>query len=428
MDIHFIIDIFTSLVVLCGSLFMLAAILVGQKMKSYIPEALLGQWRPITMLMQFFFVGYLLLIIILVSRINFQTELVVGPVFFGGAVFVFIVTKLTKKTIRQISQAEENLQLLNESLELRIVERTRNLEQSQKFLKAVLDNLNDEVLIIDVDTHIIVGANAAFLASCKMREDAVLGKKCHEVTHHRPEPCTPPHDICPLLETIETGKHAIAEHIHFNALGNKQYIEVSSSPIQDTDGRIIRIIHISKDITERKLAEQRIEHLALYDSLTGLPNRMLFFDRLNQALALAKRNQHICALLYMDLDAFKAVNDNLGHEAGDQLLQEVSQRITSILRKSDTIARMGGDEFIGICCMITAPEDAGVIARKIIATISEQFDLKRGRCSVSMSIGISIYPMDGDDAETLLNKADEAMYRIKKNGKGGYLFYSDTSW
>ncbi len=180
-----------------------------------------------------------------------------------------------------------------------------------------------------------------------------------------------------------------------------------------------------KDITERKQVEQRLERLALYDTLTGLPNRMLFFDRLNQLLALARRNQYVLALLYMDLDNFKHINDTFGHEVGDLVLIEVSKRMTSCTRSSDTVARMGGDEFIGICARIAAPGDAAVVASKVIAVLARPFRIKGLELAMGVSIGSSIYPLDGDDAETLVNKADAAMYKIKQSGKGGFRFFSD---
>lgn len=429
--------------VLCGALFMLAAVLAGQKMKRHIPDALHGRWGFMTVLMQFFLVGYLLFFIILVSKLTIPTELITAPVFLGGAIFVFIVIKLTQETVKKIREAEEHLQalnesleqrvgdrtrdldLLNESLERRVVDRTQDLDQSREFLQTVLDSMHDEVLIIDVDTFSIIRANAAFLARHGVREEAIIGRRCYKVTHNRQDACTPPDDPCPLLEAVKTGRHASSEHIHTDARGDKQFVEVSSSPIRDADGRITQVVHVTRDITERKLAAQRIEHLALYDTLTGLPNRTLFFDRLNQVLAVAKRNRNIFALLFMDLDDFKNINDTLGHEAGDQLLQEVSKQMVSNVRKLDTIARMGGDEFIGISGMITAPDDAVIVAQKIIASLSEPFDLKGHRRSIGMSIGISIYPLDGYDAETLLRKADEAMYRVKKSGKGRYQRYAD---
>jgi diguanylate cyclase (GGDEF)-like protein len=182
---------------------------------------------------------------------------------------------------------------------------------------------------------------------------------------------------------------------------------------------------IFRDITERKLVEQKLKQLALYDTLTGLPNRTLFFDRMTQLLQLAKRNDYVLALLFMDLDHFKAINDTLGHEAGDQVLSEAGHRMKSCTRSSDTIARMGGDEFIGICGRIAAPLDAAVVARKIIAILSKPFLIKGKECTIGASIGISLYPLDGDDVETLVSKADTAMYRVKEGGKGGYRFFSD---
>ncbi len=182
-----------------------------------------------------------------------------------------------------------------------------------------------------------------------------------------------------------------------------------------------------KDITERKQVEKRLERLALYDTLTGLPNRVLFFDRMNQLLALARRNQYILALLYMDLDHFKHINDTFGHEVGDLVLAEASKRMMTSMRSSDTVARMGGDEFIGICARITATQDAAVVANKVISVLSTPLRIKGHELTTGVSIGISIYPLDGDDAETLLNKADAAMYRVKAAGKMGYQFFSDIT-
>ena len=181
---------------------------------------------------------------------------------------------------------------------------------------------------------------------------------------------------------------------------------------------------IFKDITERKQVELKLKQMALYDTLTGLPNRTLFFDRMNQLLELAKRNKYVIALLYMDLDRFKTINDTFGHEVGDLVLAAAGQRMVSCTRRSDTVARIGGDEFIGICGRITAAADAAVVAQKIIASLSEPFRLSGHECAIGASVGISIYPQDGDDVETLVSKADAAMYRVKESRRGGYEFYS----
>ncbi len=201
-------------------------------------------------------------------------------------------------------------------------------------------------------------------------------------------------------------------------------MEVEVSSVQFPFEGMQAVQTIFRDISERKQMEQRLKQLALYDTLTGLPNRTLFYDRMNQLLALAKRNHYVLALLYLDLDHFKKINDTLGHEVGDRVLVEAGNRMTSCTRKSDTVARMGGDEFIGICGRIAAPQDAAVVAEKILALLSEPFHVKEHLCTLGASIGISIYPQDGDDAETLVNKADAAMYCVKNSGKGGYAFSS----
>jgi diguanylate cyclase (GGDEF)-like protein/PAS domain S-box-containing protein len=201
-------------------------------------------------------------------------------------------------------------------------------------------------------------------------------------------------------------------------------IDVDVTSIRFPFEGMMAVQTIFRDVTERKQMEQRLKQLALYDALTGLPNRVLFFDRMNQLLALAKRNKYIVALLYIDFNQFKKINDTLGHDMGDLLLKEAAQRMTSCLRKADTVARMGGDEFIGICGRITAPADAGVVADKILAVLSQPFQLKGHVCTIGASIGISIYPHDGDTAEALVNKADAAMYHSKESGKNCYVYSS----
>jgi diguanylate cyclase (GGDEF)-like protein/PAS domain S-box-containing protein len=200
-------------------------------------------------------------------------------------------------------------------------------------------------------------------------------------------------------------------------------VEVASIPFPFEGKQAVQTIF--RDITERKRIEQRLEQLALYDTLTGLPNRTLFYDRMSQLLALAKRNNYVLALLYMDLDRFKEINDRLGHVVGDLVLKEAAQRMTSCTRKSDTVARMGGDEFIGICGRVTAQQDAAVVANKIIGALARPFHIKGHECVIGASVGVSLYPNDGDDVETLVSKADQAMYRVKVTGRGGYAFFSD---
>jgi diguanylate cyclase (GGDEF)-like protein/PAS domain S-box-containing protein len=185
-------------------------------------------------------------------------------------------------------------------------------------------------------------------------------------------------------------------------------------------------IGIVRDITQRKQAEQKIAHLAHYDYLTDLPNRALFLDILDHSVALAKRNKLKAAVLFLDLDGFKKINDTLGHDAGDLLLKGVSQRLKETIRDSDTVARVGGDEFILVLDNIGSDDNATLVANKIIAALSETFDLKGQPSHVGASIGISIFPDDSDNPVKLVKKADEAMYLAKQSGKNTYRFYRDV--
>ncbi len=249
----------TSGLVLFGAALMFAAILRGRKIQSFVPPELKRRWRMMIVLMLFFLAGYICLVIILVKRIPLPVELITGPVFIGGAFFVFIVISLTRGTIIRMRSAEEELRLTNESLEKRVIERTRDLQLSREFLRTALDSLNDEVLIIDTNTYKIQDANEPFLARYGLTLDKVIGKTCYEVTHNRTDICSPPHDLCPLLETVDTtGRFAMSEHIHYDKGGRKIYAEVSTSPIKDPDGSIRQVVHVTRDITERKQADEAL--------------------------------------------------------------------------------------------------------------------------------------------------------------------------
>ncbi len=190
--------------------------------------------------------------------------------------------------------------------------------------------------------------------------------------------------------------------------------EVTIAPVPGPGGEPVRIVAVLRDITERRKLQERLERLAHYDSLTALPNRALFFDRLDSAVARARREERRFALLFIDLDGFKAVNDHYGHDAGDYLLFEIARRLRAAIRDSDTAGRMGGDEFTVLLDNIAKPEDAEAVADKIRSSLSEPIDIPAGtRVSVGASVGIAVFPDDGNDGETVLKAADSAMYTIK---------------
>ncbi len=197
---------------------------------------------------------------------------------------------------------------------------------------------------------------------------------------------------------------------------------LSFTLVPDENGYIRNVIAIVQDINDRKELERKLEAMAHYDALTGLPNRALFFDRLGQAITQSKRSQGQFALMFVDLDGFKAVNDTFGHDTGDALLKAVSEHLLECVRESDTVARMGGDEFTLILRGIHGPEDAAAVAEKILATLTPPYHLLGHECRIGASLGIVLYPQHGVSAEALLSQADNAMYAVKKAGKNNYRF------
>ncbi len=184
------------------------------------------------------------------------------------------------------------------------------------------------------------------------------------------------------------------------------------------------MVCVVRDITERTYAEEQIKHLAYHDALTGLPNRLLFKDRLTVALSHAQRDNSRVAVLFLDLDRFKVINDSLGHNVGDQLLQAVSTRVQSCVRESDTVARLGGDEFTMLLPALSQSEDAAVVAQKVLEAIRYPFHIEGREFFTTTSIGISIYPEDGTDAATLIKNADTAMYQAKEQGRDNYQLFN----
>ncbi|MDR3792693.1 MAG: EAL domain-containing protein [Terracidiphilus sp.] len=226
-------------------------------------------------------------------------------------------------------------------------------------------------------------------------------------------------------EVLRTGQQIVGiEEKETWPDGRESWVLTTKVPLRDHRGQIIGTMGISHNITDRKQAEARIRYMAHHDALTGLPNRVLLTDRLAQAIALAHRNQQRVAVLMLDLDRFKFINDSYGHCAGDRLLEAVSMRLKGCLRESDIIARWGGDEFV--IGLPTADDNQGIelVAQKVLAALTEPFQIESQEMRINASIGICQYPPDGETPEALLQIADAAMYEAKKNGRGTYSFFT----
>jgi diguanylate cyclase (GGDEF)-like protein/PAS domain S-box-containing protein len=203
-------------------------------------------------------------------------------------------------------------------------------------------------------------------------------------------------------------------------------IEDSVAPIHDRDGQATGAVIVFRDVSAARAMAVQMAHSAEHDFLTGLPNRMLLNDRVKQAIALAPRHMKKVAVLFLDLDGFKHINDSLGHPTGDKLLQSVAKRLLDCVRVSDTVSRQGGDEFVVLLSEVAQAEDAAISARRMLQAVAEAHSIDQHDLHVTTSIGVSIYPDDGMDAETLIKNADTAMYQAKENGRQGYQFFKSA--
>jgi diguanylate cyclase (GGDEF)-like protein/PAS domain S-box-containing protein len=207
--------------------------------------------------------------------------------------------------------------------------------------------------------------------------------------------------------------------------GTKRYAMANIRAVRDAEGKMVLVEGTVEDITERKQAEERVQFLAYYDALTGLPNRTLLQDRLGKALASARRRNEKVALLFLDLDRFKIINDSLGHSFGDLLLQEVAERLKGFAREQDTVARIGGDEFLIVMTGVKEVADAAVAAERVMDAMTREFIVQGRRFTVSCSIGISLFPEHGADSESLIKNADAAMYSAKESGRNAFRFFTE---
>ena len=206
--------------------------------------------------------------------------------------------------------------------------------------------------------------------------------------------------------------------------GEKVWVGVSGQPVFDQSGAFKGYRGVGKDITVRKLAEERVQHLAHHDELTSLPNRTMFGEMLNLEIQQARRYKRNFAVLFIDLDRFKVINDTLGHEAGDTLLREIATRLTQSLRSSDVVARLGGDEFVVLVQEVNDAKYIATVARKILSAVIKPMLIQGQECGVTASIGICMFPADAEDQQSLMKNADIAMYRAKEEGQNTYQFYS----
>jgi diguanylate cyclase (GGDEF)-like protein/PAS domain S-box-containing protein len=296
----------------------------------------------------------------------------------------------------------------------------QELEMSFSLLRATLESTADGLLVVDSGGR-MQSYNQKFADMWGVPEDILQArddaKALSSVLVNLKDP-----DAF-LAKINELYIEPDAESFDLLEFKDGRVYERYSKP-QRIGGRTVGRVWSFRDISERKRAQEHIQHLAHHDALTGLPNRLLLRDRVSQAISMSMRNQAKAALLFLDLDRFKIINDSLGHHIGDELLQSVAKRLQDCVRDVDTVARLGGDEFVVTLPFIREEHDAALVAAKIIDSLAQPFEIGGNELLIGTSIGISLFPGDGTDVDALMRNADAAMYHAKESGRGNYQFYS----
>ena len=301
-----------------------------------------------------------------------------------------------------------------------VTERKR-LEDHMRLAATVFENTGEGLFITDADRRII-HVNRAFTDITGFEAEDVLSRNPKVLGSGRHGPDFFAH----MWHALETTGRWQGEIWDRRKSGEMFAGWQNIAAVRGAEGETTNFVAVISDITTRKQMEERLSYAANHDPLTRLPNRTLFQERLTRALARSHRNNNSTALLFIDLDLFKQVNDTLGHLAGDLLLQQVAERLSNSVRQGDTVARLAGDEFTVILEEVQAPSDAAIVAHKILHVMAEPFDLTGQIANISSSIGVAIYPMDAGTPEALIQLADASMYRAKHLGRNGCQFHSES--
>lgn len=329
--------------------------------------------------------------------------------------------------VRQLAYAlTKKWQLLQEKrdytkmLEERVDERTNSLQELLSVARGTLESSADGILVLNNEKE-VVNYNNKLLEMCDIPQSLIAARQGDFVIAHIAKQAEDPSAFLDMVSDLSEKNDRIKIE-KFNFV-HDHIFECYSQPYKSKDKTVGRVWSF-RDITQRIVLEKKLEYQATHDSLTGLPNRVLMLDRLQHALEYAKRHQSLFAILFFDLNRFKLINDSLGHAAGDELLKFVAKRLGFMLRKTDTLSRIGGDEFIVIVSNLKHELDAGTVANHLLDAFKDNFDIFGQSLSVSSSVGISIYPRDGTTIGELLRNADAAMYKAKNLGMNQFQFYT----
>ncbi len=316
-------------------------------------------------------------------------------------------------------RAERALLTVNEELAIK----TEELRKQREWFEVTLSSVGDAVITTDTQGLVTYLNPIAETMTGWLSIDA-FGEPIDEIFRIVNE-ATQRVLSNPIKAVLKTGKNTrLPTHTALiDKNGAQVPIEDSIAPIRDTKGNLLGAVIVFHDVSAARELSLRMSHLAQHDGLTDLPNRILLYDRLTQAITLAKRRRKKLAVLFLDLDRFKHINDSLGHAIGDRVLQSVAERLRHCVRSTDTVSRQGGDEFVVLLSEIKKLQDAAVCAEKILAALSEPFGIDHHNLYAAVSIGIATYPDDGTDADTLMKHADLAMYQAKEGNSNTFRFF-----
>ncbi|MDE1890833.1 MAG: diguanylate cyclase [Planctomycetota bacterium] len=295
----------------------------------------------------------------------------------------------------------------------------KNMEEQLRELSCAVEQSPSVVVITDTD-GVIQYVNPKFVQLTGYTPEEAIGKTPRILKSGK----TPPDEYERLWNTITSGNAWQGELLNRKKNGEFYWENTRIAPIKDSTGVITHFVAVKEDVTERKRLEETIRQMAHYDTLTSLPNRALLKDHFTLALAHARRKKEALAVMFVDLDLFKNINDTFGHDAGDQLLQGIAGRLLTCVRETDTVSRLGGDEFTILLPEIGEAENVAMLAGKVIEAIKQPLMVNSNKLSITASVGIALFPNDGEDADTLLKNADIAMYRAKEKGRNNYQFYA----
>lgn len=306
--------------------------------------------------------------------------------------------------------------------------------QQSRFLQTIIDSVEEQIMVIGHDYEVTL-MNRAVRRNADFAHVAdPAHPKCHEISHQRTTPCDGEDHPCPIHQVLETGRPCSVIHNHSLKDGTPNYVELHTSLLQCQGRDFFGIIEVGVNVTEHLKSREmllrersQLHHDAHHDPLTMLPNRRLFSEKLQHAIGECRQKGCQMGLLFIDLDRFKEINDNLGHGIGDLVLRHIADKLSRNVRAGDVVTRLGGDEFTVILSDLGAPEHAEIVAGKLLDTLHRPFTIDDRIIKISCSIGISIYPDDGDDAEALIQHADEAMYQVKEQGRDGIVRFNRSA-